>query len=331
MTKLTNLVGLVNRGFALAPRTPLGSLGRMSTTPIEAPARPAVGIFWMVVSGLLFVGFTAIVKSMSGRLPAAETAWLRYILGLVFFLPFLGRLMQVRLDRATFGLLVLRGVMHAIAVVTWFYAMTRITLAEVTAINYLNPIFVTLGAALFLGEKLAIRRVGAIVVALIGALIILRPGLREIEPGHYAMICTAMLFAVAYLILGPISKRVDAFVIVAMLSVTVSIVLTPIALTNWVTPTWQEIGLLFIVAALATAGHFTMTLAFAAAPLTVTQPITFLQLVWSVTLGAVLFGEGIDPWVVVGGGIIISALVFITFREAMLKRRITPSANQTKF
>ncbi|MEC7761911.1 MAG: DMT family transporter [Pseudomonadota bacterium] len=303
----------------------------MSNTATEDPTRPAIGIFWMVISGLLFVGFTAIVKSMSGRLPAAETAWIRYVLGLVFFLPFLGRLLKVRLDRATLGLLVLRGFIHAIAVVTWFYAMTRITLAEVTAINYLNPIFVTLGAAFFLGEKLAIRRVGAIVIALIGALIILRPGLREIEPGHYAMVCTAILFAVAYLILGPISKRVDAFVIVAMLSITVAIALTPIALTNWVTPTWREIGLLFIVAGLATAGHYTMTLAFAAAPLTVTQPVTFLQLVWSVTLGAVVFGEGIDPWVLVGGGIIISAVTFITFREAMLKRRITPGTNQAKF
>jgi drug/metabolite transporter (DMT)-like permease len=190
---------------------------------------------------------------------------------------------------------------------------------------------VTLGAAVFLGERLAIRRVGAIVIALIGALIILRPGLREIESGHYAMICTAVLFAVAYLILGPISKRVGAFFIVAMLSLTVSIVLTPIALSNWVTPTWQEVGWLFIVAALANAGHYTMTLAFASAPLTVTQPITFLQLVWSVTLGAVVFGEGIDPWVVFGGGIIISAITFITFREAMLKRRITPGPNQAKY
>lgn len=303
----------------------------MSDASDAAPSNPMVGVFWMVVTGLLFVGFTAIVKSTGGRLPAAETAWLRYVLGLLFFVPFARRILSIRLDGPTFGLLVVRGLFHAVGVIAWFFAMTRIPLAEVTAINYLNPVFVTVGAALFLGEKLAFRRIAAIAVALVGALVILRPGVREIEPGHWAMIGTSLAFAVAYLILGPISKRVEPFVIVAMLSLTVALALTPVALMNWVTPTWSEIAWLFAVAAFATAGHYTMTLAFAAAPLTVTQPITFLQLVWSVALGAVFFGEGVDPWVIAGGGMIITAVSFITFREAILKRRVTPGTNQTKF
>ncbi|MAM62719.1 MAG: EamA family transporter [Maritimibacter sp.] len=288
------------------------------------------GIFWMVVTGLLFVGFTALVKSMDGRLPAAELGWLRYVLGLVFFVPFLPRILAMRLDRKTLGLLVTRGVFHTAGVITWFFAMSRIPLAEVTAINYLNPVFVTIGAALFLGEKLAARRIAAIGVALVGALVILRPGVRELDPGHFAMMFTAACFAVAYLILSPIAKRVEPFVIVTMLAVTVTIGLTPFALSVWVTPTPGELGLLFVIAAFATAGHYTMTLAFAAAPLTVTQPVTFLQLVWSVLLGAVLFSEGIDPFVVAGGTLIIAAVTFITWREAVLKRRVTPGANETK-
>ena len=67
------------------------------------------------------------------------------------------------------------------------------------------------------------------------------------------------------------------------------------------TPTWTEIGILFTVAFFATLGHYTMTLAFAAAPMTVTQPVTFLQLVWSVAVGAAFFGEPVDVWVVAGG------------------------------
>lgn len=302
----------------------------MSDPVTQPPSRPLVGVFWMVVTGVLFVGFTALVKSMNGRLPAAETGWLRYMLGLLFFLPFYKRILKIRLDRKTLGLLTLRGTCHAIGVILWFYAMARIPIAEVTAINYLNPVFVTLGAALFLGEQLALRRIIAIAAALVGALVILRPGVREVTDGHLAMVGTAMVFAVAYLILSRVAKRVEPFVIVALLSIVVTIVLTPFALANWVTPTWQDIVILVFVAGFATAGHYTMTLAFAAAPLTVTQPVTFLQLVWSVALGAVLFGEGIDPWVVAGGAIILAAVSFMTWREAQLSRRVTPGTNEAK-
>ncbi len=116
-----------------------------------------------------------------------------------------------------------------------------------------------------------------------------------------------------------------------MLSVTVTIGLAPFAAAVWVTPTWDQIGWLFLVAAFATAGHYTMTLAFAAAPVTVTQPVTFLQLVWAVTLGAVVFGEPVDGWVVAGGAIIMASVMFITWREAVVKRlAVTSTAPETK-
>jgi drug/metabolite transporter (DMT)-like permease len=88
---------------------------------------------------------------------------------------------------------------------------------------------------------------------------------------------------------------------------------------------------LFLVACFATAGHFTMTLAFQAAPVTVTQPVTFLQLVWAVSLGALVFGEPVDGWVVLGGAVIMGAVSFITWREHRLKRRaLTPVDLATK-
>jgi drug/metabolite transporter (DMT)-like permease len=79
--------------------------------------------------------------------------------------------------------------------------------------------------------------------------------------------------------------------------------------------------MLFLVATFAVAGHYTMTLAFRAAPLTVTQPIGFLQLVWAVAVGYFLFGERIDLFVILGGLIITSSVLYITLREAQLKRR----------
>ncbi len=287
--------------------------------------RPLVGIAWMLVTGANFVAVTAIVKHVGSALPAAEQAFLRYLLGLVFLIPMLRPILAGLPRGAVLRLFLWRGAVHTLGVILWFYAMTRITIAEVTAMNYLNPIYVTIGAALFLGETLALRRILAIGVAFAGALIILRPGLRPLDPGHFAMLGTALLFGASYLIAKRLSGQTTAPVIVGMLSVTVAVGLLPFALAVWVPPTPGQLGWLFLVACFATAGHFAMTLAFAAAPVTVTQPVTFLQLLWAVILGWVVFGEAVDVWVVTGGVVILGSVLFITWRERVLRLREAPA------
>jgi drug/metabolite transporter (DMT)-like permease len=298
--------------------------------PARAAPNPVAGVLWMVLTGLMFVAVTAIVKHVGDDVPAAQAAFLRYVLGLVFLLPMIRPILAARLTARQMKMFGIRGVVHALAVILWFYAMTRIPLAEVTAMNYLSPVYVSIGAALFLGEKLPPRRLIAVLLALVGAVIILRPGVKAVESGHIAMLGTAVLFAVGYLLAKRLSGEVSAAVVVGMLSITVTIGLAPFAYAVWVTPTLAQLGWLFLVAAFATAGHYTMTLAFAAAPLTVTQPMTFLQLVWAVVLGAVMFGEPVDGWVVFGGVVIMGSVSFITWREAVARRQVTPVVTQTK-
>lgn len=303
----------------------------MPAMSIENTSRPVVGIFWMLVTGVLFVGVTALVKTLGTRIPAPEAAFLRYVLGLVFVLPMLRPLFRAGLTKRQWGLFAARGAAHSIGVALWFFSMARIPIADVTAMNYLAPIYVTLGAAVFLGEKLALRRILAVIVALLGALIILRPGFREVGAGHLAMLAAALVFGASYLMAKVLAQEVNAAIVVAMLSIFVSIGLAPLALMNWVTPDGPALLILFAVACAATAGHYTMTLAFAAAPVAVTQPVAFLQLVWAVLLGVFVFGEGIDVWVIAGGLVIVGSVSFITWREAMLKRRmVTPPALATK-
>ncbi|SNY46718.1 Permease of the drug/metabolite transporter (DMT) superfamily [Pseudooceanicola antarcticus] len=292
--------------------------------PPEAQAtefQPLVAIGWMLATGFCFVGVTALVKTLGTEVPAPQAAFLRFLMGLVFLAPVLPRLLHLRLSGFQWRLVVGRGVFHSFGVALWFFAMARLPLADVTALNYLNPILITLGAGIFLGDKLAARRLAAVGVALIGALIILRPGLREISLGHIAMLGTASAFAGSYMISKRLSDDLDPALIVALMSVTVSIGLLPVALPVWVTPTGLQLVQLAGVALLATLGHYFMTLAFRAGPMTVTQPVTFLQLVWAVLLGALVFGEEPDPYVIFGGGLILAAVSFITFREAQLKRR----------
>ena len=294
------------------------------------PHRPVTAIFWMVVTGLFFIVVTALVKYMGPRLPAAEAAFIRYAMGLVFLIPVLGTMRDAHLTRRQYSMFAARGIMHAWGVSLWFFAMTRIPIAEVTAMNYLAPIYVSIGAAIFLGEKLAARRIVAVILGLLGAVIILRPGFREVSIGHLAMMLAAVVFAGSYLLAKLLADEVKPAVVVGMLSIFVTLGLAPFAVPVWITPTWEELVILFAVAFFATAGHYTMTLALAAAPVTVTQPVTFLQLLWATLLGAVMFAEPLDIWVIIGGVIILGSVAFITFREAMLKRQITPHAHAPK-
>lgn len=296
-------------------------------TTASAPSRPVVGMFWMFSAGLAFVVMTALVKSLGSTMDPIQAAFLRYVLGLVFLLPALRSILATRLSKRDLSLFGLRGVIHGVAVMLWFYAMTRIPLAEVTAMNYMTPVYVTLGAALFLGEKLAFRRLAAILVALIGVLIILRPGFREVSSGHLAMLGTALTLGGSYLLAKLLVRDIPPSVVVAHLSIWVTLALIPFAIAVWSPPTLRDIGVLFLVASFATAGHYFMTLALQAAPVAVTQPVTFLQLIWATIVGALVFHENVDIWVVAGGTLILTAVSFISWREAMLnKRDVTPSA-----
>lgn len=284
----------------------------------------------MLVTGVCFIMVTALVKTMGPRLPPGEAAFIRYAMGLVFLLPSIGALRAAHLTPRQWTLFSVRGLCHAGGVILWFYAMVRIPIAEVTAMGYLAPIYVTVGAAIFLGERLAARRIVAVLLGLAGAAIILRPGFREVSDGHIAMLMAAVVFAGSYLVAKVLADEIKPGVVVAMLSVFVTIGLAPFAAADWVTPNARELTFLAGVAVFATAGHYTMTLAFAAAPMTVTQPVTFLQLIWATLLGFIWFDEAVDIWVVLGGIVILGSVTFITWREAMLKRQITPDASATK-
>ncbi len=275
----------------------------------------------MVLSTLLFVGVTGIVRYLGSDIPAVQAAFIRYLIGCCIVLPVLVPLIRVRPGRKTLTLYLLRGLVHGGGVMLWFYAMARIPIAEVTAIGYTMPLFVTLGAWLFFHEKLHARRIVALFIGLAGALIILRPGFREIQVGALAQLMAAPLFACSYLIAKRLTLTEQPSAIVGMLSIFCTLTLLPGAIATWRDPTLHEVFWLGMTALFATAGHYTLTRAFKAAPLTVTQPIGFIQLVWAALLGMLAFGEPLDPVVFFGGGIVVAAATFISHREMLAARR----------
>ena len=287
----------------------------------------AKGIAWMFLTGLIFVGVTGVVRHLGGSLHPVQLAFLRYAIALILLLPVLLREAKSHRNQPRhYGLHASRGLVHAIGVGLWFYAMAHIPVAEVTALGFTAPLFATIGAALFLGEKVYLRRIGAVVFGFAGALVILRPGLVSIDLGAIAQLIAAPLFAASLLMAKKLTETENNGAIVLSTGIFVTLALLPPALHVWHTPTGEEMIWLFAVAALATVGHLTMTQAFRCAEVTALQPITFLQLVWATMLGYYVFGEEPDLWTWVGGGIIVTSATYIAHREARARKRATSEA-----
>ncbi|MBX2882646.1 MAG: DMT family transporter [Granulosicoccus sp.] len=291
------------------------------TQPESRLSQTSLGMLWMLLTGLCFVGVTVTVRYIGPRIPATEAAFLRYVFGTIMLTPILFRLIRGSLKIQSWTMMGARGIAHGLGVSLWFFAMARLPIAEVTALGYVTPILVTLGAALFLGERLQIRRLFAIALGLIGVMTILRPGFSPISIGQFAQLAATPLFAASFLLAKKMTGKEDLTVIVAGLSVVCTLALLPGAVINWTNPYPAEIALLILTAFLATVGHYTMTRAFSLAPLATLQPVNFLQLLWATLLGVILFGESIDIFVVIGGTILVISTSYIAHREAVIDRR----------
>ena len=279
----------------------------------------------MVLTGIMFVGVTVAVRYLGTSMNPVQAGFIRYAFGLLMVLPLLSRAGVLSLHSKRIGFHALRGLAHGCGVMLWFFAMSRIPIAEVTALGFTAPVFTTLGAALFLRERLRSYRVIAMLAGFAGALLILRPGFREIDIGALAQVAAAPLFACSFLMAKSATRTESSTMIVVMLSVFCTLTLALPALAVWRTPTLEELELLFATAALATTGHYCMTRAFKAAEVSAVQPFTFLQLVWATLLGLVLFDEHPDLWIALGGALIVTAASWMAHREVQSQRRLTRS------
>lgn len=279
------------------------------------------GVCWMILATILFVAMTSVIRYLGSNIPNIQAAFIRYLFAVFLTIPVLIRYWPLRMTLQTFKFYTARTIVHSVGVMLWFYAMANISVAEVTAIGYASPIFVAIGAGLFLGEKLRARRIVGIIIGFIGTIIILRPGIQEINLGQIAQLCATPLFAISFLLAKKLTETENSVMIVSVLSIGCTIALLPGALMQWQTPTVIELLWLLLTAVFATAGHYALTRAIAAAPLTVTQPLGFLQLIWAIIIGYLIFDESVDHYVLLGGAIIVASTTYISHRELQSSRR----------
>jgi drug/metabolite transporter (DMT)-like permease len=278
-----------------------------------------IGVALMVLVALLTAVDAVIVRLLSREVHPFVIGFTRALFGLLAVLPWI--LAQPAVLRSSYRFRhVLRAALKLASLIAFFAAFAVAPLADVTAIAFAGPIFVTVGAWLFLAEQPRAQRVAAVVAGFVGVLIVLRPGQQSGVPtGLLLALLGALLAAVSQLILKPMSGRDSTEALVAWnLIVTVPLAVLP-ALLVWTTPTPGQWALLAVQGALGALNMGLATRAFSLAEASLIVPIDFLRLPIVAALAYILFGQTVPlaTWI---GGIVIFAATLLMARSARSPR-----------
>tara|TARA_B100000745_G_scaffold296399_1_gene241721 strand:- start:144 stop:1052 length:909 start_codon:yes stop_codon:yes gene_type:complete len=289
----------------------------MSDTVILAPTWRAnfLGLLLVLLGGLFITTLTWVVRSVADDINPLQAGFMRYAFGTLLLLPMAFKFKATDLAPRLVGGHIIRSIVHAISVLLWFYAVTKISLADLTALSFTAPVFITIGAFLFLGETFSYRRLGGIVTAFIGAVIILRPGVEAISLGAIAILISAPFQAASTLIGKHLAPRTSTYAMVFYLSLFVTLTSLIPTLFVWNLPSLNTCVLTFGAAVLATCAHFCWTKSFQIADLSFTQPGMYFTLIWAVAMGFFIYDERPDVWSGAGAAIIIAATAYIAARD----------------
>jgi drug/metabolite transporter (DMT)-like permease len=274
-------------------------------------------ILWMLACGVLFILLNGLLRVLAQQLDPFVTGFLRYSFGVVVMLPLILRAGWAAYRPHAVAGQLWRGAVHTAGLLLWFIAVPHVPLADMTALGFTTPLFIMLGAMVFLGERMVPARWVAALVGFGGVMVVVWPNLAGGGgPYNLVMLASAPLFAASFLITKALTRRDAPHVIVVWQSLTVAVFSLPFALAGWEWPTPLQWALFVLSGVLGTAGHICLTRAFRLADMSVTQPIKFLELVWAAMFGFAVWGEvpGQATWI--GGLIIFASTTWIARREA---------------
>jgi drug/metabolite transporter (DMT)-like permease len=282
-------------------------------------------------AGLTFSMLNALLRLLTQGVHPFQAQFLRYSAGMLLLLPLILKNGWATYAPHNIKGQFTRGALHTLALVFWFAALPNIPLANMTAIGFSTPLFVMLGAYLFLKEPMRWERWLATGIGFAGVIIVVGPQFTHSTSSnsgwfHLLMLATAPLFAASFLVTKALTRYETTGTIMVWQALTVSMLSLPMALLHWSWPSaWHWAGFL-LSGALGTAGHYFLTKSFSKADISSTQSLKFLDLVWSALMGWLLFSDVPTVNAMIGGVVISAATIWVARREARV-RDIPPSSD----
>lgn len=281
--------------------------------------RQALGIALICAAVFTFTLMDATAKYLTQFYHPLQVVWARFAINLLLIIAIARagtvQLMRTRQPGIQFG----RALMQVASIMLFFTSLQYIGLAEATAIMDTNPVLITLGAALFLGEAIGIRRIFGIIAALIGAMIVIQPGADLFQPAALLPMVGAFTYAAGALLTR--AARQDSVMTTLLWSAVVGTVIASVILPFiWQTPAARH---LWAFAALGVFGSLSQVMlirAFALAEASALAPFGYSGLVWAALWGWLIFDQIPAPNVVIGAAIIVAAGLYVWWREARVAK-----------
>ena len=279
---------------------------------LSAPAR---GIALMMLAILVFTLMDALAKSLVSRHATLQVVWARYT-GQTVIVALLLIWLGARHLRARHPWLqALRSVFQFGASFFFFASLNYIGLAEATAIADLNPVLITLGAVLFLGEKIGIRRGIGIALALTGAMFIIKPGSALFSPAALLPLACGICFAGYALVTRAVGARESVWTSLAYTALFGTIVTTITLPFVWTTPDWSDVPGFLVIGLMGAAAQLCLIRSYTLAEASVVAPISYMGLVCAMVWGWLFFGQLPDGWSIFGALVIVAAGTYVWHRE----------------
>lgn len=282
----------------------------------------AQGIMLMLCAIFLFSGMDALAKWLMQDTPVMQVVWARYAGQMAVVLLVLAPRVHLLMRTRHLGLQLLRSGFLFGATYCFFTSLSRIDMASATAVMNIHPVILTLGAALILRESLGPRRVFGIAMALLGALIIIRPGADVFTPDALlpllAGLCYAS-YALSTRFLGRDENILTSFLYTALIgSIVASVLVVPV----WTPPDDAQTALYLLLGAAGALGQFLLIRSLTLAEAGAVAPFGYAGIVFATTWGLIVFDEVPDAWTLVGALVIVGAGVYVWHRET--RARVTP-------
>ena len=274
-----------------------------------------LSVLLMIVSMFVFTLMDAVAKVLTQEIGVWPTLWIRYLgqAALVFLivLPRFGKIVKT-----SFPLLQLaRSVFLMCATMCFFWGISNIGLAEATAIMDISPVLITLGAVLFLGERIGIRRVIGIIGALIGAMIVIRPGSDVFSIYALFPLGAAICYSGYNIITRFVGAREDPWTSLFYTAIFGAMVFSAIVPFYWQPLSTFSITLMVLLSVMATLAQWLLIKALSLGEASLLAPIGYIALIFATLWGFLLFGDLPDQWTVIGALVIVASGVYVWSRE----------------
>lgn len=294
---------------------------------MTAAQSPLRGISFMVLSVAIFCVMDVLVKLLSQTYHPFQVAFFRSLFALVPIAVMVAASGGMRvLKTRHLGGHAARSVVGIAALLMFFYSFAHMKLADVVAIGFAGPLFITALSVPLLGEQVGWRRWSAVTVGFLGVMLVVSPGSGVLDPVAFIALGAALFYSFAVIVIRRLSTTESNAAIVFYFSIAASAVCGAMMPFLWMTPTFEHLLLLILIGLLGGSAQYVMVEAFRWGQVSLLAPFEYTAIFFSLSFGYFIFDETASTTMLIGVAIIASSGLYILHRETVRARQAAKAA-----